>query len=73
MSPSHTPETTRRRRGIVAGTALATAGVLVALAAPTAASAAETPATTTPAATAPATAAAAAGDTTIDLYDVNDP
>ncbi|MDN4647101.1 bifunctional metallophosphatase/5'-nucleotidase [Curtobacterium sp. PsM8] len=71
MSPSHTPETTRRRRGIVAGTALATAGVLVALGAPTAASAAETPANTTPATTTPA-AAAAAGDTTIDLYDVND-
>jgi len=46
MSPSHTPETTRRRRGIVAGTALATAGVLVALGAPTTASAAE-PASTT--------------------------
>lgn len=41
MSPTHIPETTRRRRGIVAGTALATAGVLVALGAPTTASAAE--------------------------------
>ncbi|WIB14875.1 5'-nucleotidase C-terminal domain-containing protein [Curtobacterium sp. MCPF17_050] len=66
MSPSHFPEPTpRRRRGIVAGTALATAGVLVALGAP--ATAAEVPA----GATAPVTVAAA-GDTTIDLYNVND-
>ncbi|PZE54828.1 bifunctional metallophosphatase/5'-nucleotidase [Curtobacterium sp. MCPF17_001] len=66
MSPTHIPETTRRRRGIVAGTALATAGVLVALGAPTAASAAEAPTAAVP------PAAAAAGDMTIDLYDVND-
>ncbi|PYY32330.1 bifunctional UDP-sugar hydrolase/5'-nucleotidase [Curtobacterium sp. MCBD17_030] len=66
MSPSHIPETTRRRRGIVAGTALATAGVLVALGAPTTASAAEAPTIAVP------PAAAAAGDTTIDIVDVND-
>ncbi|KQS14675.1 hypothetical protein ASG04_02200 [Curtobacterium sp. Leaf183] len=44
---------TSRRRGIAAGTALATAGVLVALSVPSA-------------------AVAAPGDTTIDIYDVND-
>ncbi|PYY33545.1 bifunctional metallophosphatase/5'-nucleotidase [Curtobacterium sp. MCJR17_055] len=66
MSPSHFPEPTpRRRRGIVAGTALATAGVLVALGAPAAAAEAAS------GATAPVTVAAA-GDTTIDILDVND-
>ena len=70
-----TPGHPKRRRGVTTGAALATAGVLVALSTPTAASAAPIaePTAAASAAVAPAAVSpAAVGDTTIDIVDVND-